>query len=158
MIGIRANHSYINIFSLGIWFFYCQYGNRQFFLSELSKLLIVAFFELVSPILVFRLLLFICLLFLLDNLFGVCKKSVMSSFEPFFIIFRGEISFSILTTAVSVGNLGWLSVLGEVALMCVQWPGQKAKKLFVISIITPCFFIQDRPRIIGWFPKFLISK
>ena len=57
------------------------------FLSELSKLLIVAFFELVSSILVFHLLLFIYLLFLLNNLFGICKKSVISFLKPFFIIF-----------------------------------------------------------------------
>ena len=122
-------------------------GTGNSFLSELSKLLIVAFLELVSPILVFRMLLFICLLFLLDNLFGVCKKSVMSSFEPFFIIFQAVISSSILTAAVSVDKLGGLN--GEVAPMCVQWPGQKAKESFVISIITPWLFIQSRLRIIG---------
>ena len=96
-------------------FFVAGMGTGNFFLLELSKLLIVAFFELVSLILVFHLLLFIYLLFLLDILFGVCKNLVMSFFEPLFIIFQEVISFSILTTAVFAGNLGWLSVVEEVA-------------------------------------------
>ena len=92
-------------------------GTGNSFLSKLSRLLMVAFLELVSPILAFHLLLFICLLFLLDNLFGVSKKSVMSFFEPLFIIFQGVISSSIVTASFSVGKLGGLN--REVALMCV---------------------------------------
>lgn len=32
--------------------------------------------------------------------------------------------------------MGWLNVKGEEALKCVKQPGQKAKKVFVILIIT----------------------
>ncbi len=105
---------------MGFDIFIVAKGTNNSFLLELSKLLIVVFLELVSPILAFCLLLFIYLLFLLDNLFGICKKPVMSSFEPFFIIFQGMIAFSILTTAVSIGELDGLNVVKEVAPMCVQ--------------------------------------
>lgn len=120
----------------------------NFFLSELSKLLIIVFLKLVFPILAFCLLLFIYLLFLLKNLSGVCKKSVMFFFELLFIIFWDVISFSILTTAISIGKLSGLNVVREIALICMQWPDQKVKKLCVISIITLYFFIQSRPKII----------
>ena len=135
--------------ALGSDFFVADMGTGNSFFLKLPKLVIVAFFQLVSLILIFCLLLFICLFFLLDNLFSFCKKWVISSFEPLFIIFQGVILFSILTTAVSVGNLGWLSMFGEIAPICVQWSSQKAKMLFVISIITKCFFIKDQLRIIG---------
>ena len=69
-----------NIFVAGI-------GIGNFFLSEPSKLLIIAFFELISLIFAFYLLLFIYFFFLLDNLFGVCKKSGIFFFKPFFVIF-----------------------------------------------------------------------
>ncbi len=72
----------------------------------------------------------------------------MSFFKPFFIIFQSVIASSILTAAVSVGELGGLNVVEEVASMYVQWPGQKAKELFFISIIIPCFFIYGWQRII----------
>lgn len=75
------------------------------FLSELLKLLRIAFSNLVFSILSFRLFLFIRLFLLLYNLFGTCKKSVISFFEPFFINFWDIVSFSILIAVISVGNL-----------------------------------------------------
>ena len=57
------------------------------------------------------------------------------------------IFFLILIVTISIGKLGRLNE--KVALICMQWPGQKAKKLFVILIINPCFFIQGQLKIIG---------
>ena len=128
------------------------------FLSKLFKVLIIAFLKLVFPILGFCLHLFFYLFFLLDNLFNVCKKLVMSSIELFFIIFQDVIAFLILIAAIYVGELSQLNMVEKIATMCMQWPGQKAKELFVISIIIPCFFIQVWLKIIIKFPNFVINK
>lgn len=68
-------------------------GTDNSFLSELSKLLIVNFLELVSFILAFHLLLFICLLFLLANLFSAYKKSFIF-FDYFLSSLRCDIFFN----------------------------------------------------------------
>ncbi len=63
---------------------------------------------------IFYLLLFICLSFLLDNLFKVCEKSVTSSIKLFFIIFQKVITFSILTTTIFIDSLSWLNIIEEI--------------------------------------------
>lgn len=140
-IEIHINHNYINIFSLEFWFFYCRYIDWQLLFVQTVQIASSSFLKLVSPIFTFCLFLFIYFFFLLGNLFGICKKSVMFFFKPSFIIFQKVISFSILTIAISKGNLGLLNMIRKVASICVQWLGQKAKKFLVISIITLYFFI-----------------
>ena len=124
--------------------------NSNFFCQSCPKL--------VFSILVFLLILLIYLLFLQNNLFSICKKLVMSFLKLLFTIFWEKIYFSILTINVFVGNLDGISVVEKVALIYVQWPGQKAKKIFVISIIISCFFIQGWRKIIRWIPNFIIRK
>ena len=67
----------------------------DFFQSKLLKLLIIAFLGLAFSILVIYLPLFISLFFLLNILFGTCKKLVMSFVEPFLFYFlRSDIFFN----------------------------------------------------------------
>lgn len=83
------------------------------FFSEKSKLVIVAILKLVFFIFVFCLFLFIYLVFLLNNLFSVSKKSIMSFLKSHLIIFSRIISFSILTIVIFIGNLGWFDIVEE---------------------------------------------